>query len=107
MLRGPRSASAPAPAASTAPPAKTTRLFQLLFKALPDALLGAIKTFYDIAADICRLSAALFNGYFSMVCSWRSGDEMRKAILAAVIAGAGLAPAPVLADAREDVVNGM
>jgi len=32
---------------------------------------------------------------------------MHKALLAVVIAGASLAPAPVLADAREDVVNGM
>ena len=32
---------------------------------------------------------------------------MHKAVLAALIAGAGLAPVPVLADAREDVVNGM
>jgi hypothetical protein len=32
---------------------------------------------------------------------------MHKAVLAALIAGAGLLPVPVLADAREDVVNGM
>ena len=32
---------------------------------------------------------------------------MYKVVLAALIAGAGLAPVPVLADAREDVVNGM
>ena len=32
---------------------------------------------------------------------------MHKAVLAALITGVGLAPLPVLADAREDVVNGM
>lgn len=32
---------------------------------------------------------------------------MHKAVLAALIAGAGLLPVPVLADAREDVVNSM
>lgn len=32
---------------------------------------------------------------------------MHKAVLAALIAGMGMAPVPVLADAREDVVNGM
>ena len=32
---------------------------------------------------------------------------MHKAVLAALIMGVGLAPLPVLADAREDVVNGM
>ena len=32
---------------------------------------------------------------------------MQKAVLAAVVAGLGLAPVPVLADAREDVVSGM
>ena len=39
------------------------------------------------------------------MASW--GPMMHKAVLAALIAGAGLGPAPVLADAREDVVNGM
>jgi hypothetical protein len=62
---------------------------------LPDA----IKTFYDDPADICRVYGRLFNGFL--------GDVMHKAVLAALIAGAGLAPVPVLADAREDVVNGM
>jgi hypothetical protein len=66
---------------------------------LPDA----IKTFYDVAPDICRLYGRLFNGFFKGF----SGDEMHKAFLAAVIAGVGLAPMPALADAREDVVNGM
>ncbi len=37
--------------------------------------------------------------------SW--GFEMHKAVLAALVAGAGMAPAPALADAREDVVNAM
>ena len=32
---------------------------------------------------------------------------MHKAVLAALVAGAGMAPAPALADAREDVVNAM
>jgi hypothetical protein len=32
---------------------------------------------------------------------------MHKLVLAALIAAAGLTPAPVLADAREDVINGM
>jgi hypothetical protein len=62
---------------------------------LPDA----IKTFYDDPADICRVYGRLFNGFL--------GDAMYKAVLAALIAGVGLAPVPVLADAREDVVNGM
>jgi len=62
---------------------------------LPDA----IKTFYDDPADICRLYVRTFNGFL--------GEEMRKAVLAALIVGTGLAPGPVLADAREDVINGM
>jgi len=91
MLLGLRSAIAPAPAANTAPPASARRRFQ--------ALLRAIKTFYDDPADICRLYGGLFNGLL--------GVGMRKAVLAALIAGTALTPVPVFADAREDVINGM
>jgi hypothetical protein len=62
---------------------------------LPDA----IKTFYDDPAVICRLYGRLFNGLL--------GVEMHKAVLAALIACMGLAPSPVLADAREDVITGV
>jgi len=66
---------------------------------LPDA----IKTFYDDPAAICRVYGSLFNGFVIEFL----GDEMFKAFLAALIAGSALAPMPVLADAREDVINGM
>jgi hypothetical protein len=62
---------------------------------LPDA----IKTFYDNPADICRLYSGPFNGFL--------GVYMHRAVLAALIAGTALTPAPALADAREDVINGM
>jgi hypothetical protein len=42
---------------------------------------------------------SLFEGFW--------GDVMHKVVLAALVAGSALAPLPVLADAREDVVNGM
>jgi hypothetical protein len=49
--------------------------------------------------DICRFFSWLFNVSV--------GDEMRRMILAALAAGGFLAPIPVSADAREDVISGM
>jgi hypothetical protein len=71
------------------------------FHALPDA----IKTFYDdrrqtFAGFMAGCSmVSLFDGFW--------GNAMHRAVLAALVAGSALVPLPVLADAREDVVNGM
>src|ERR1700733_14511720 len=62
--------------------------------------------------DLLRCCQQPFAGFLagcSMVSlfdgSW--GDVMHKVVLAALVAGSALAPLPALADAREDVVNGM